>query len=247
MVFLIVGGVNLGLKAFTGQDVLVYLTGKGTFVTNLIFFFIGVSALCLAFYRDSYLPFLGPTIVPCSVLTAKTPEGADFDVRVHVKPGAKVLYWAAESATKDLQDTHDWRKAYLSFKNAGVAIADSDGNTTLRVRKPQPYTVLVNKELSPHIHYRVCEDEGLMGRVQTVTLDGKEYFENVSAQEIQETHEPQEIQETQGKRVESASVGADMAEVNRIAENTTKHNLMVQTGAFDESSTPKGALLEQAF
>lgn len=223
MVFLIVGGVNLGLKAFTGQDALAYVTGKGTFLTNLIFFCIGVSALCLALYRDSYLPFLGPTIMPCSLITAQVPEGADFDVRVNVRPGAKVLYWAAEPENKDFHGIQDWRKAYVSFKNAGVAIADPNGNAVLHVRKPQPYTVLINKELSPHIHYRVCEDDGMVGSVQTVTLNGKEYFENVVKPPSEETESSH-----------SHTTG-DIVDLNHIAEETAKKNLMVQDGAIDET------------
>jgi hypothetical protein len=41
--------------------------------------------------------------------------------------------------------------------------------------------------LSPHIHYRVCMNNGFVGPVRTVTLDGKEYFEN-----LQEDHMIQE-------------------------------------------------------
>lgn len=238
MVFLIVGGVNLGIKAFTGQDVLTYLTGKGTFATNLIFFLVGVSALGLALFRDSYLPFLGPTIVPCSLLTTQVPEGADFEVRVNVRPGAKILYWAAESANKDLHSILDWRKAYKSLKNAGVTVADANGEATLRVRKPQPYTVLVNRELSPHIHYRMCEDEGTLSRVQTVTLDGTEYFENVrdvDKEEIEEFVETPAVEDH------------DAAKLNRIAESTANLDTMVQSGAIDASSPSIGAPLEAAF
>jgi uncharacterized membrane protein YuzA (DUF378 family) len=179
MVLLVVGGLNIGLMALTGKDFLTVVMGRGTMIANGLFLAIGLSALAIAFFRDSYLPFLGPTIVPSSLLAASTPEGADYEVRVLVKPGQKVMFWAAEPDNKELESLVDWRQAYLSFRNAGVAIADQSGYVTLKVRKPQPYQVPMRRTLSPHIHYRVFLEDGMLGRVETVTLDGKEYFENL--------------------------------------------------------------------
>jgi hypothetical protein len=89
------------------------------------------------------------------------------------------MFWAAEPENKELESLVDWRQAYLSFRNAGVAIADQNGYVTLKVRKPQPYQVPMRRTLSPHIHYRAFLEDGMLGRVETVSLDGKEYFENV--------------------------------------------------------------------
>jgi len=177
ILLLVIGGLNWGYVAFTGKDLISYALGKGA-LTNAIFLFVGLAALCIAFYRDTYLPFLGSTVVPCSLLQEQTPEGADTEVRIFAEPGMKVMYWAAEPANKDLKKLLDWRHAYLSYRNAGVAVAGSDGYATLKVRKPQGYLVPFKGELQPHIHYRVCHGEGMMGRVMTVTLDGKEYFAN---------------------------------------------------------------------
>jgi len=177
MLLLVIGGLNWGYVAFTGKDFVSYALGKGA-LTNAIFLVVGLAALCIAFYRDTYLPFLGGSLMPCSILKEMAPEGADTEVRVFVEPGMKVMYWAAEPANKDLKKIQDWRHAYLSYRNAGVAIADGDGYASLKVRKPQGYLVPFKGELQPHIHYRVCHGEGMMGRVTTVTLDGKEYFAN---------------------------------------------------------------------
>jgi len=236
ILLLVIGGANLGLKAFTGQDAVTYLIGKG-FVANLLFFCIGVSALCIALYRDSYLPFLGPTVLPCAILAAQTPKDADTEVRIFLAPGAKVIYWAAEPETKELQNIQNWKKAYLSFKNAGVAVADGEGFATLRVRKPQPYTVPLRQlSLSPHIHYRVCHDDGVLGRVQTITLDGKEYFENLEQPEAAQPEQPKDF-----VKVDSA-----LAEINGVIAKTEARNLMVESGAL-ESIQEKGAPLDAAF
>lgn len=244
VLLLVVGGLNWGYVAFTGKDFVTYALGKGA-LANAIFLFVGIAAIAIAFYRDTYLPFLGPTVMPCGVLQTVTPEGADYEVRVFVKPGAKVLYWAAEPENKDLQVIQDWRQAYLTYRNAGVTVADENGNATLRVRTPQAYTVPMKGELSQHIHYRVCHGEGFMGRVETVTLDGKEYFEN--EEETEEELEPFENATVTG--ISSPSFPADNAigEVNAVAQQTAEENIMSQEGGILEAPHPKGAELEAAF
>jgi hypothetical protein len=139
---------------------------------NLMYVLIAACALYLAFERATYLPFLGTTVSPCSVLKESIPENANYEKRVAINGfGKKVLFWAAEPDNEHLSQLKDWRKAYLGFENAGVAIVGSDNMVTLRVRKPQPYTVPVAGRLEAHIHYRVCANEGQMGPIQTVFLD----------------------------------------------------------------------------
>jgi len=116
-------------------------------------------------------PILGPTVIPCAALQDKVPEHADTTVTVgELSPGTKVIFWASEPATDGLTTLKDWQKAYLDFANAGVATVDSAGRATLRVRKPQPYTVPVLGRLESHVHWRACSDGGLMGAVQTTPL-----------------------------------------------------------------------------
>jgi len=127
----------------------------------------GLAALYVGFQRDTYLPFLGETVMPCSVLKEQEPEHADTAVSVSgLEPGAKVLYWASEPATDGLATIKTWDRAYLEFANAGVTRVGTDGHVVLRVRKPQPYTVPVIGRLESHVHWRVCQDGGFLGPVQ---------------------------------------------------------------------------------
>ena len=238
ILLLVIGGLNWGYVAFTGKDLISHLFGKGL-ITNSIFLAVGVAALALAFYRDTYLPFLGTTVMPCSLVEARTPEGADFEAKVLAKPGAKVLYWAAEHANKDLQTVQDYKHAYLAFRNAGVAIADSDGTATLKVRKPQPYTVPLKGELEAHIHYRVCYGDGFLGRVETVGVDGKEWFENVRSQE--------EPAVATGPAIAYPLPEHSVEEVNGVAAATAIRSLMPQEGALDEAPHPGGYPLDEAY
>jgi hypothetical protein len=138
----------------------------------LLSLLVTVCALYLGFQRSTYLPFLGETVMPCSLLKEQTPDSANYEKVVKIMgPGKKVLYWAAEPDTDHLEKLNDWRKAYLGFHNAGVTIVGGDNTAVLKVRKPQPYTVPMKGRLEAHIHYRVCGDNGFLGPVQTIFLE----------------------------------------------------------------------------
>jgi uncharacterized membrane protein YuzA (DUF378 family) len=170
IILVIIGGLNWGSRAVLGKDLISKLLVDFPIVARIIFGVVGLAAIALMFHRDTYLPFLGPTVMPCSVLAEKTPDGADTNISVMVEPNAKVMFWAAEPETDHLKTVPTWQEAYLKFVNAGVTTADSSGRATLRVRRPQPYTVPLKGTLSPHVHFRVCRGGGMMDRVETKYL-----------------------------------------------------------------------------
>lgn len=172
MLLLVIGGLNWGLNGIFRIDLVQWLFGRGP-VASAIYILIGVAALLVAFRRDTYLPFLGETVMPCSLVADRTPEHADTEVRLSsLEPGAKLLFWATEPATEGLGRIKDWRQAYLDFANAGVTTADAAGHAILRIRKPQPYTVPMKGLLEAHVHWRVCGGDGLLGPVRTTTITG---------------------------------------------------------------------------
>lgn len=241
ILLLVIGGLNWGIKSFLGKDFVSYVTGKNVILANAVFAAVGIAALFVAFHRDTYLPFLGESVVPCEVLKVQTPENADISADVVVSPGAKVVYWAAEPANKDLHTVNDWRKAYLEYRNAGVAVANPSGVVTLKVRKPQPYTVPMKGKLSPHIHYRVCTANGFIGTVNTVRLDSKEFFENYV--KMQETDEPV----TEKSAFNYVKPAEALAEAQQVTLTTLNRSLMPQGGAPDEGNLTAGTPLDNAF
>ena len=152
-----------------------------------------------------------------------------------------MLYWAAEPANKDLHELNDWQHAYLAYRNAGVAIGDKSGVATLKVRKPQPYKVPIKGNLSPHIHYRKCMGAGLIGRVHTVALDSKEFFENYV--EMQESLEPV----TEKSAFNYVKPAEALAEARQVTLNTLNRSLMPQGGAPDEGILTAGTPIDNAF
>jgi uncharacterized membrane protein YuzA (DUF378 family) len=172
MVLLVAGAlVWLSIGIF-GYNFLEKLAGRS--MSRIVYILVGISALAVMFSRDFYLPFLGESVFPCSILKDQVPAGATIDQTIQVEPYQKVLYWAAEPENKGFETLKTWDQAYLEYANAGVATADSDGRVLLKVRPPQAYTVPMKGKLDSHIHYRVCDKKGFMSRIYTVFLnDGR--------------------------------------------------------------------------
>lgn len=169
IVVLCIGALNwLSIGLFRKNPVEMVL-GKGA-SARAIYVLVGVAALSIMFYRDTYLPFLGETIMPCTLLKDSTPSGADTQFEVTVKPGAKVIFWASEPGKEHLSKLKDWRAAYLNFENVGVTQANDKGRAVLKLRKPQAYSVPFRGRIDPHVHYRVCGEGAMLGRVETVFL-----------------------------------------------------------------------------
>jgi uncharacterized membrane protein YuzA (DUF378 family) len=173
-VFLVGLALNYGLVGLNRINLLERLLGKGTWGLRAMYLLVGVAALSMAFNRDTYLPFLGETHFPCSLLQEQTPPGATRSVQVRVEPNAKVLYWATEPSDGSV-DIKPYDIAYGGYKNAGVAIADHNGFVNLKVREPQDYKVPLKGRLEQHIHFRTCSDTpGFIGRIKTVYVkDGR--------------------------------------------------------------------------
>jgi hypothetical protein len=122
--------------------------------------------------RNFYLPFLGSTVYPCGSLAEKVPTNADTSVVIKVKPGANVVYWASEPTDIAKQPISNPWDAYALYDNSGVVRADSQGNAILRFRSPSSYKVglIMGRTLKRHVHYRVCENAGMMSDIKTVFI-----------------------------------------------------------------------------
>lgn len=174
IIFLILmGAINWLSIGLIGQD-LVRLALPPRYA-RWVYVVIGLAAVGLLFRRDIYLPFLGETLVPAGALEPKTPQNANEQVTVTTKPGAKVVYWATEPNPTQGKDLPTWDVAYAGYENSGVAVADTSGKAILRIRgPPQAYKVPMKGALAPHVHFRICDEHGMMGRVQTLFLkDGR--------------------------------------------------------------------------
>lgn len=177
-VLVLVGGINWLSVGVLKMDLVEKLLGSGV-LSRSIYTLVGLAALFLFFRRDTYLPFLGTTVFPSGALMEKVPQGASQEISIRTIPGAHVVYWAAEPARGDALG--DYKVAYGKYENAGVAIADAQGDVRMKIRgPPRSYSVPWKGELSPHIHFRIVKPDGWAGRVETYWLEKGtvEPFEN---------------------------------------------------------------------
>ena len=170
VLLVLIGGINWLIVGIAGTDLLKGLIGRR--YASYLYITVGIATLLLAFRRDVYLPFLGQTLVPAAALELKTPQGANESVTITTRPGAKVLYWAAEPDPNGSDKVlKPWNEAYGNNENSGVVKAAEDGKAILRIRgPPQAYRVPMKGRLEPHVHFRVEESHGMLGRVQSVFI-----------------------------------------------------------------------------
>lgn len=118
--------------------------------------------------KTTFLPFLGETVLPPSVLRVATPTESTIDVTVKApRRATHVVYWAAASKG-DIIPTP--QAAYDGFSNAGV-VAVVNGTAVLPLQCPAAYKVpMRNKTLPKHVHYRAVYPDGFLGRVQTQNI-----------------------------------------------------------------------------
>ena len=176
IVFVLAGAFNWGavlfgynfverINIFIGQ-----IFHKRFALDRLIYFLVLISALYLAFDRTTWLPFLGETVLPETLIPVKEHVGKD-KVTVKVAPNTKVAYWAAlpKSADRDNDKDPTVDVAYDGYTNSGVVMSDSDGNAVLTFDKGSDYIVPSGRTISSHVHYRELRGKyGIIGPVCSV-------------------------------------------------------------------------------
>jgi uncharacterized membrane protein YuzA (DUF378 family) len=169
--FVLIGGINWGLTALDYnivEKINRMLSDK--FHTRLrldkfVYIVIGLCALGLLFDRTTWLPFLGESVLPGTLVPLKAYTG-NTQVKVNVSPGAKVAYWSAMPGDNPDISVRD---AYAKYGNSGVVMADEKGIATLSFDKGTDYVVPSGKSITSHVHYREFTDEyGMMGPIGTV-------------------------------------------------------------------------------
>ena len=166
----LIGAINWGLIGFFNFNLVEYINKKlfsdNNTLEKVVYIVVGLSAIGL-FKRDTFLPFLGRTVYPCADLKEKIPNHSDSKITIKVSPNSNVVYWAAEKNGKIIDNPWD---AYEKYGNSGVVKADDNGHAELKFKFPTQYYVPGKGLLPPHVHYRVCDKDGMMSRVETVNL-----------------------------------------------------------------------------
>lgn len=151
------------------------VSAESNILMKLLSLCVIVAAIYLGSNRNTYLPFLGNTVIPLNIIPKEIiPQGANIDYKLPLKGypnGTMVFYWGAKS-TNNKVVISDPIKAYGDYSNSGVAIVNNEV-AVLRFYCPDKYSVTpFNRVLNRHLHYRIeCPKSGLMSSVKTLYVD----------------------------------------------------------------------------
>ena len=186
----LIGALNWGFHTF-GYNLVEMLNRflSGVFkrrlpLDRIIYVVVAISAVALAVQRDTWLPFLGESVLPGAVVALKTNSG-DTTVDVKVKSGTKVAYWSAKPESQSEADAKEAsdsaakagdsavppvKDAYAHFENSGVVVANEQGVAKLVFNKGTSYVVPSGRKIESHVHYREIGEDGMMGPVKSVFI-----------------------------------------------------------------------------
>lgn len=148
----------------------------GTFGNNLnyvIMFIIGLCLINILFDRNTYLPFLGDTIIPHSLFkplnnSLNKYDKTDFkkiSINVDAPNGINVIWWAASPSN----EINKVDKAYGDYMNSGVSEV-KDGIGKIEFYYPQKYYLDNTRMLDNHLHYRISYNNGFVSEINTIKL-----------------------------------------------------------------------------
>lgn len=125
--------------------------------------FTGASLACLVWLiscRTTWLPFLGPTVMPVGLLEPRTPTNATMTYIAKAPADAmRVVYWGS------VVESGDPIVAYGGYHNSGIADVVG-GQAVMRFQTPKAYSIN-GTSLPRHIHYRWITATGMLSAVKT--------------------------------------------------------------------------------
>lgn len=163
-----VGAFNINLVSFLNNSTL-----NSESFERVIYILVGLCALYLVLYGNLFLPFLGETVLPSSVLDKKMKYSEHAKKLIVDAPAnaTHVVFWASLPMMKKDDETLDHEKAYGNFSNSGVTPV-VNGKATLYFECPVNYNVgAFDSELSKHVHYRFVYSNGVMSDVMTAYVE----------------------------------------------------------------------------
>ena len=136
-------------------------------IERMIYLFGGICTIIFIMNTYNWLPFLGETVFPSSLVPLKTVEG-DTTITINTLSNTKIAYWSSKPSDKK---TPGVEEAYDDYSNSGVVMSDSNGKAVLTFNKGTDYIVPGGKLIKKHVHYRVLDgDWALIGPVKTVYI-----------------------------------------------------------------------------
>lgn len=180
IVLLLAGAINSGICGLTGTNVISVIS-NGIFGVDILssFFYtiIGICAVYLASKPQTYMPFIGETIVPAYVLPDSNNKNRavyidgikyKFDTLVHIKvpyaDAISIIYWASKPFKTE------YSTAYGDFANSGIANVINK-RASLYIICPEKLHAnrlgIIPHTFSKYVNYRIVYKNGLLSEIMT--------------------------------------------------------------------------------
>lgn len=161
-------------------SLLILLSSNVYPMIKLLSILVLIATVYIGVNRNTYLPFLGQTVVPPAVfLQEKVPQGSNVSYVLSLNEtaadGTYVLYWGALYSKEGKEGTvrPNPIEAYGDYSNTGI-VRVKDNKATLFFNCPDKYNVgsVVPKTLERHIHYRLIRpNDPIMSPVYTAYVN----------------------------------------------------------------------------
>jgi hypothetical protein len=143
-------------------------------ILRIFVIFIIAAAVILMMKKETFLPFLGLTVLPSPLIAnEKIPTGANLSYTINMSEhpdGTLIVYWAANKTDAIIEDPFE---AYKNYNNVGVSKV-KNGKAEVRIFCPDRYKVnkVFNQLLERHFHYRIVfKETGFLSPVMTVKVN----------------------------------------------------------------------------
>ena len=142
-------------------------------VNYVIMFIISLCLMNILFDRNTYLPFLGDTILPHSLFKPLNNSLTKYDktdfkkisINIEAPNGVNVIWWAANPSN----EINKVEKAYGDYMNSGVSEI-KDGVANIQFYYPQKYYLDNTRMLNNHLHYRISYNNGFVSEIHTIQV-----------------------------------------------------------------------------
>jgi len=144
-------------------------------IIRVISIFIIACVIFLAIRKETFLPFLGISFIPNTLLINNNihPVGANISYTIDMseyEDNTKIIYWAANNKGKIFENPYE---AYDNFSNSGVSSV-KNGKAKIHIFCPDKYKVNkgFTKILGKHFHYRIVfKNSGFLSPIMTVKVE----------------------------------------------------------------------------
>uniref|UniRef100_A0A6C0KC00 Uncharacterized protein n=1 Tax=viral metagenome TaxID=1070528 RepID=A0A6C0KC00_9ZZZZ len=173
-ILILIGGVLWGIKGISGINPVAIVP-----FINLVYIVVGIAALYIFRKKFFNQPHKGEMWMPAGMLgtTSRRSTTGQFDYLVkRLKPGMKVVYWAALPSDTVHKTS---REAFGDYSNMGVGKVDGEGELKISLPKGKPGKYMkrnkyfIKTTLPSEIYYRFQNPRGYMSAVNVLDANSK--------------------------------------------------------------------------